>query len=94
MEDSGRDAWGGENLEKRKKEKIYFITQIYYFNEQKRKIEFWDVRCIVKWYGIIDKVTFWDSKIRQDTFVIANALTLLFFGAENMIFLLVALDKG
>ena len=26
MEDSGRDAWGGENLEKRKKEKIYFIT--------------------------------------------------------------------
>ena len=26
-------------------------------------IEFWDVRCIVKWYGIIDKVTFWDDKI-------------------------------
>ena len=26
----------------------------------------WDVGCIVKWYGIIDKITFWDGKIGQD----------------------------
>ena len=24
------------------------------------------LRCIVKWYGIIDKITFWDSKIEWD----------------------------
>ena len=29
-----------------------------------KKIEFWDVECILKWYGIIDKVTFWYGKIR------------------------------
>ena len=32
--------------------------QIYYFNVQDGKIEFWDVRCVVKWYGIIDKIAF------------------------------------
>ena len=32
-----------------------------------KKIEFWDVECIVKWYDIIDKVTFWHGKIRWDT---------------------------
>ena len=26
-------------------------------------IEFLNVGCIVKWYGIIDKVAFWDGKI-------------------------------
>ena len=26
----------------------------------------WDVGCIVKWYGIIDKIAFWDGKIGQD----------------------------
>ena len=31
---------------------------------KKNKIEFWDVRCIVKWYSIIDKIAFWDGKIR------------------------------
>ena len=30
------------------------------------KIEFWDVECVVKQYGIIDKVTFWNGKLRQD----------------------------
>ena len=28
------------------------------------KIEFWDVGGIVKWYGISNKVAFWDGKIR------------------------------
>ena len=35
-------------------------------NKEKLKnkiIEFWDVWCIVKWHGIIDKVTFWNGKI-------------------------------
>ena len=41
----------------------YFIVQIYYFNEQNRKIKVWDAENIIKWYGIIDKVTFWDGKI-------------------------------
>ena len=30
-------------------------------------IEFLDVRCIVKWYGIIDKVAFWNGKIRKSS---------------------------
>ena len=32
----------------------------------KKKIEFWDVGCVVKQYGIIDKVAFWDGKIGCD----------------------------
>ena len=32
--------------------------QIYYFNVQNGKIEFWDVGYVVKWYGIIDKIAF------------------------------------
>ena len=28
-----------------------------------KKIEFWDVGCVVKWYGIIDKVVFWNGKM-------------------------------
>ena len=31
-----------------------------------KKIEFWDVWCIVKLYSIIDKVAFWDGKIGWD----------------------------
>ena len=34
-----------------------------YLNKMGKKGEFWDVGCIVKWYGIIDKVAFWDGKI-------------------------------
>ena len=30
------------------------------------KIEFLDVGKIVKWYGINNKVTFWDGKIKYD----------------------------
>ena len=47
-------------------EKYYFIVQIYYFNEQNRKIKVWDVGSIIKQDGIIDKVVFWDSKIEWD----------------------------
>ena len=57
-----------------KKEKIYFITQIYYFNVQYVKIEFWNIQCVVKWYGIIDKVTFSNDKMRQSD---TNALRTL-----------------
>ena len=32
---------GGENWEKTKKEKIYFIVQIHYFNEWNKKIKVW-----------------------------------------------------
>ena len=38
-------------------------NKIEYLNKMGKKIEFWDVRCIVKWYGIINKVAFRDSKI-------------------------------
>ena len=38
-----------------------------YLNKMGKKGEFWDVGCIVKWYGIIDKVAFWDGKIWWDT---------------------------
>ena len=31
-----------------------------------KKIEFWDVRYIVKWYDIINKLVFLDGKIRCD----------------------------
>ena len=30
------------------------------------KIEFLDVGRIIKWYGINNKVTFWDGKIKYD----------------------------
>ena len=36
----------------------YFIMQIYYFNEQNKKIKVWDVGSIVKWDDIIDKIAF------------------------------------
>ena len=29
---------------------------------EKKKKEFWDVECVVKWYGIINKVVFWIVK--------------------------------
>ena len=35
-----------------------------YLNKIGKKIEFRDVGGIVKWYGIIDKIAFWDGKIR------------------------------
>ena len=35
--------------------KYYFIMQIYYFNEQNRKIKDWDTKNIVKWYDIMIK---------------------------------------
>ena len=31
-----------------------------------KKIEFWDVKCIVKQYSIIGKVVFWNDKIGQN----------------------------
>ena len=40
----------------------YFIMQIYYFNEQNRKIKVWDARDIkIVWYN--DKMTFQNAKI-------------------------------
>ena len=30
------------------------------------KIKNWDVGCIIKWYGITEKITFWDYKIEYD----------------------------
>ena len=30
---------------------------------KKKKEEFWDVDCVVKWYGITDKIAFWDNKL-------------------------------
>ena len=39
------------------------LKKIYIFQWKSKIIEFLDVSCIVKWYGIIDKVAFWDGKI-------------------------------
>ena len=33
---------------------------------EKKKIKFQDVECVVKWYDIIGKIVFWDSKIKWD----------------------------
>ena len=55
--------WEKERINDGDQGKYYFIMQIYYFNEQNRKIKIWDAGNIVKWDGIIDKVTFWDGKI-------------------------------
>ena len=48
---------------KRKREIVKKRNKKEYLNKMGKKIEFWEVECIVKWYGIIDKVTFWDGKI-------------------------------
>ena len=50
-------AWENQKLrlEKNNKERLKNNILI--------KIEFWDVGGIVKWYGISNKVTFWDGKI-------------------------------
>ena len=62
MEGSGGSQRAKNERERREMgEKIYnfrtyyFIMQIYYFNEQKRKIKVWDAGSIVKWYGIMIK---------------------------------------
>ena len=54
----------GEIEEKEEKKIVKKRNKKEYLNKMGKKIEFWDVGCIVKWYGIIDKVTFWDGKIR------------------------------
>ena len=58
-------GWGGETKRKREKE-IVKIKIKKYLNklEKKRILECW---CIVKWYDIINKVAFWDGKIRWDS---------------------------
>ena len=42
------------------------MNKIEYLNKMGKKKEFWDVEGVVKLYGIIDKVTFWDGKIKCD----------------------------
>ena len=37
-----------------------------YLNKMGKKIKFWNIWCIVKWYDIINKVAFGDGKIRYD----------------------------
>ena len=46
-----------KKIEKREKE-IVKKNKKEYLNKLGKKIEFWNVGCIVKWYGIIDKVAF------------------------------------
>ena len=45
-----------------------------YLNKMGKKGEFWDVGCIVKWYGIIDKVAFGMVKYDGIQFSDVNAL--------------------
>ena len=56
------ERWKGEERERNSKK----IIKKEYLNKLGKKIEFWDAGCIIKWYGIIDKVIFWDGKIRWD----------------------------
>ena len=46
--------------EVRKREKEVMKLIFYWIDDINKK---WDVGCIVKWYGIIDKVAFWNGKI-------------------------------
>ena len=49
----------GEREEKEeKKRNSKKMIKKEYLNKMKKKIKFWDVGCIVKWYGIINKVVF------------------------------------
>ena len=50
-----RLVWKKYRLERNNKERLKNNILI--------KIEFWDVGEIVKWYGISNKVAFWDGKI-------------------------------
>ena len=52
--------------EKQKKRNSKKRNKIEYLNKMKKKIEFWVVGCVVKQYGIIDKIAFWDGKIGCD----------------------------
>ena len=56
-----------EEKEEKKRNSKKKGNKIEYLNKMGKKIEFWDVEYIVKWYGIIDKVTFWHRKIRWNT---------------------------
>ena len=49
-----RLVWKKYQLERTNKERLKNNILI--------KIEFWDVGGIVKWYGISNKVAFWDGK--------------------------------
>ena len=42
----------------RKREIVKKRNKIEYLNKMGKKKEFWVVGCVVKWYGIIDKVAF------------------------------------
>ena len=47
--------------------KIFYyilLCNLYYFNMQYEKNKIWVVGYIIKWYGIINKVVFWNGKIR------------------------------
>ena len=46
--------------EERKREKDVMKLIFYWIDDINKK---WDVVCFVKWYGIIDKVGFWNGKI-------------------------------
>ena len=52
-----------ERKRNRKREIVKKKNKIEYLNKMGKKVKFWDVGCVVKWYGIIDKVVFRDSKI-------------------------------
>ena len=53
----------GEREEKEEKKRN---IKKEYLNKMGKKIEFWNIGCIEKWYGINDKVAFWDGKIGWD----------------------------
>ena len=52
-------------MKKEEREIFYIILlcNLYYFNMQYEKNKIWVVGYIIKWYGIINKVVFWDDKI-------------------------------
>ena len=41
---------------------VSFIILIIFLNEVIKKNRIFDIRCIVKWGGKTDKITFWDAK--------------------------------
>ena len=61
-------GWGRERKRKREREIVKNNNKKEYLNKLGKKNRVWDVRCIIKWYSINDKVTFWDGKIEYDDF--------------------------
>ena len=65
MRERKTERWRIE-MKKEEREIFYIILlcNLYYFNMKYEKNKIWVVGYIIKWYSIINKVVFWNGKIR------------------------------